>query len=1249
MAKVIKGITVEIGGNATPLNHALNDVNKTSKNLQSELRTIDKLLKLDPTNVELLNQKQEVLSESISTTEEKLRRLKSAEDKVAQAFDDGKIDAEQYRAFQRNIVTTEQKLSNLKDELNKTGQAISNMGTDADKSEKKLDDYKKQVDDVKEAVSGLKDKAKDTAMELGAGITAAGGAASAAIMSFDSVESALNHLQTQTGLSNSEIEQLRTVLETVYENNFGEDMQGIANVMASVAQYTGETDASKIKEITENVFTLSDAFEYDYAESLRTMKMLMDQFGVSSEEAFNLIVQGTQRGLNKNGDLLDTINEYSVHYRQLGYTAEEFFNSLENGTSAGTFSVDKLGDAVKEFGIRTKDTASSTVEAFSLLGYSAAASSEDIEKAKDEVKKLEKNLYYAKEEQKNFNDSTSDLTKQKNADKIAEYSEQLDAAKNKLSELTESTDGSNKSMEELQAKFAAGGDSAREATNEVLEQLFALDDQVLQNQIGVDLFGSLWEDLGIDGVKALMNVAGEADKTTDSMNQIKDIEYDDIGNRLEALGRKIQTEIINPAVKDFYPEAENFIDWASDNLDTLIPILEGIARQAGIIWTSKKANELAKSISNIINAYKTLKVATDTAKVAQEGLNFAQKANVIGLVVTAVGTLANVLYTLHEANNDAENSTERLSEKQKQLKDDITKLQDANNDFTESIKNHSSNVESEFKYYDDLWNELQGIVDQNGNIKKGYEERAEYITNKLSTVTGSEIEITDGAVQKYGELRDTLQEVIDKKKAEAMLSAFDGDYNEAQKNLYGEDGAESKYISALTDIDEYNNQLKEAEKELKRLEKEFASSSGADDSIMLGKIGSKKDEIQGIKDNINRAKEKADEAESLVVKYKSTIANYDTLSSSIMEGNAKKINASLNKLKYGFIDAAHGTKSTLKAQTDDLRTRAKQMQKLVDEGAEGVTQAQVDVLNKLAEESEKEYNKLDKKTNEHYSNQKETTREGIDNLNTEAGKLNVSGTVERDMNAAVSNMNSKGNELSGSMSNVANNTQRAAKIDGWSLIASIWIDSIISGIFGRNNDVENAGRDSAAAAKNGANSISLFSLGNNLVSGFINGILSGESFQQIAPAAISVAKVAYDTIKKWLGINSPSRKTIEIGEYFSEGFSVGIGNEADSAIISAEQLAENTLSALKAREKIINNFNKLDTVQKNNVYSLSSAAPIRLQNNGNNIQHNKQINLGGLTLKIEHFENNSATDVNVVMDKFMHAAENYISRRDAFK
>ena len=99
--------------------------------------------------------------------------------------------------------------------------------------------------------------------------------------------------------------------------------------------------------------------------------MLMDQFGISGEEAFNLIAQGAQNGLDKNGDLLDSINEYSVHYKQLNFTAEEFFNSMINGAESGTFSVDKLGDAVKEFGIRVKDTADSTTEGFELIGLDA--------------------------------------------------------------------------------------------------------------------------------------------------------------------------------------------------------------------------------------------------------------------------------------------------------------------------------------------------------------------------------------------------------------------------------------------------------------------------------------------------------------------------------------------------------------------------------------------------------------------------------------------------------------------------------------------------------------------------------------------------------------------------------------------------------------------------------------------------------------------------------------------------------------
>ena len=94
----IKGITIDIGGNTTGLSKALADVNKTSKNLQNELKQVDKLLKLDPKNTEILEQKQKLLSGAIGNTKEKLETLREAERQAQQQFQKGEISEEQYRA-----------------------------------------------------------------------------------------------------------------------------------------------------------------------------------------------------------------------------------------------------------------------------------------------------------------------------------------------------------------------------------------------------------------------------------------------------------------------------------------------------------------------------------------------------------------------------------------------------------------------------------------------------------------------------------------------------------------------------------------------------------------------------------------------------------------------------------------------------------------------------------------------------------------------------------------------------------------------------------------------------------------------------------------------------------------------------------------------------------------------------------------------------------------------------------------------
>ena len=138
MAATIKGITVEIGGNTLGLQKALADVNSKSRSLQSELKQVEKLLKLDPSNTELLAQKQKLLGEAVNTTSEKLNSLKEAEQQVQNQFKEGKVSEEQYRALQREIVKTEQDLNGYEGQLRevtseskKAGDATEDIGKKA--------------------------------------------------------------------------------------------------------------------------------------------------------------------------------------------------------------------------------------------------------------------------------------------------------------------------------------------------------------------------------------------------------------------------------------------------------------------------------------------------------------------------------------------------------------------------------------------------------------------------------------------------------------------------------------------------------------------------------------------------------------------------------------------------------------------------------------------------------------------------------------------------------------------------------------------------------------------------------------------------------------------------------------------------------------------------------------------------------------------------------------------------------------
>lgn len=1226
MASTIKGITVKIAGDTMDLQKSLKAVQSSSASLQSELSAINRQLKFDPENTVLLAQKQEVLKEQIENSKSALKKLLDVQDQVEEQAKNGEISTEQYRAYQREVEKTKSKLNSFNEQLDKTrdefdkvANGIENLEDKSNKTD--LSKVKKEMDDVKSSADNLKSAVGDAVKDAVAATAAVGGAVTGAIASANGEQKALNSLQAQTGLTAEEMTKYKDVLEDVYKGNFGESQEEVANVLALIKQTTNETNPSKLKDMTENLFTLRDIYDYDFVETLRAVNMLMAQFGVTSEEAFNLIVQGTQNGLNKNGDLLDTINEYSVHYKQLGYDANEFFNSLDNGSKAGTFSVDKLGDAMKQFGIDSKDTSSTVQEGFALLGYGAKASAEDIQKAKDEVAKLEKNLYYAKEEQKGFNDSTNELTKQKNADKIAEYSEALKTAKENLANLESAGKGTKGSIEDLQARFAKGGDSAKSATSEVLKALFEMDDKVKQNQAGVDLFGTMWEDLGIDGVKALMKVNGSADKTENTMKKIKDIKYDDVEADWASLGRTVQTDVINPIGKSLFPEVKKLCKFASKHTDDIIPTLKIVGSLVGGIWVGKKTTAVVSGVKSLIGAYKSLRVATETAKIAQEGLNLAQKSNAIGIIVGLAFTLVGSLWSIASANDAAKESQDKLNEAQEKAKEEIKELKDANDEYVQSKKDAASEVENEFDYYDNLWKELQGIVDQNGKVKKGYEDRAKFITNELSRVTGDEITWNGNVIQSYKDLKDSMDKALESKKALAMLSALEEPYQTAVSGLKSaKNDVTNGYVAkknAQKDVDLAKAKVtqmsvtglspsqmalkyagwgfengKISQQYYQKILKDFQNGENMYKHFedLSKTVGRAYGEAQNEAENNLKAKQiefdKADgkynEYQKKVVDYNTTIQNYENLTAANAKGNTKEIKAAMSDLSNNIVTYTTGNKDALEQQVNDFKTNVENLRTAYKDGVEGVTKDQVEEAEELQERAEIELAKY----NDMYGTVAAIATGKADEINAQQQKIK-NGFIDAETGSRES--------LENQLANFTANYEllKTAMDENQPGVTQKMVDNaheLVDKATVELNKLEPESEEAGKGVPNGTgkgigdedankkvdNSCKtlvdrimgnfsgvydkFFEEGKNLVQGYMDG--AGSLSDKLFKSVEGLAGLSLSTLKKTQDSHSPSRKTRKLGRYFGEGYRLGIEDEIDETQKTARSLSSRTLSAL---------------------------------------------------------------------------------------
>ncbi len=234
-----------------------------------------------------------------------------------------------------------------------------------------------QLDPSVQKAMGAAEKAaggtgKKISAAMIAGFTAVGAAVAAVAKQIadigDQYQQASGQIAAATGATGEELAGLQDVVKNVYGNNFGEDMNDVANAISNINQQMSGLSGVQLESVTEQAFMLRDVFEYDIPESIRAANAITNQFGTDAEYAMNLIATGAQNGLDYSGELLDTISEYSSQFAKVGFSADDMFNIMQKGADTGAWNLDKVGDAIKEMSIRVVDGSKTTAIAFDSIG-----------------------------------------------------------------------------------------------------------------------------------------------------------------------------------------------------------------------------------------------------------------------------------------------------------------------------------------------------------------------------------------------------------------------------------------------------------------------------------------------------------------------------------------------------------------------------------------------------------------------------------------------------------------------------------------------------------------------------------------------------------------------------------------------------------------------------------------------------------------------------------------------------------------
>lgn len=714
-------------------------------------------------------------------------------------------------------------------------------------------------------------------------------------------------------------------------------------------------------------------------------------------------------------------------------------------------------------------------------------------------------------------------------------------------------------MKKAISNWSAEGKDARVEFKKTLDEIAKTPDIASATTKAIEIFGAKAGPDLADAIKGgrfeysefLDLLEGSTGTVTNTYEETQD-GFDKINLAIQGARAELGDYVGN-LVKKYQPQIESFVkqsvnglqrlldkgegavQWLSKNGETVVGVLKAIA-------TAFVTYKAVSTISSVVGAFKTLFTAVKAGTSIMTAFNTAMGLNPIALVAAGVIGLTALLGSLQKKQQDAIKEQYGLNDAQQEAIDKASELAESYATLDQARNESVSQITNEFGYIDELKNEYNGLIDSNGKVKDGYEDRANFILNQLSKALGIEVEDIQAVIDQNGKLGDAIDDIIEKKKAEAILSANEQIYTDAIQKR-GE--ALNTLTNAQAAVDEAEKTYQQTSADSQKVMETYYDLMKKSPDAARSYWEANKHIIDAnseAKKSYEEAQEEVDKAELAWIGYNSTIQNYEGLAAAIISGDADKINDAMANMQYNFITAENGNRESLERQVENYQTNLDNLQKAIENGTPNVTQEMVDQAKSMVDAANAE---LDKLPPEASATGEEA---GTDFANSMGAKKELAKSKAKDL----------ADNAKFGITPAIDELEKAGDKSGEKFGDAVASQS-------NKDNAETSGEELADKAVEGASSENgeeggAKTSGKNFSQGFINGI--GSLVKSAWDKAKELAKSALGGLKKGQEEGSPSKLTRKSGGFFGEGYVLGIEDMIDPVKSAASDMAKKAVEAL---------------------------------------------------------------------------------------